>query len=331
MQTIIHIKNLVKEFEVVKKQKGLAASFLSLFKREKIFVKAIKDISFDIKEGELVGFLGPNGAGKTTTLKILSGIVYPTSGEVTTLGYIPSERKEKFQKQFALVMGQKNQLPRAMPAMDGFLLIKAIYEIPDAEFNATLEELTELLDITSFLDIPVRKLSLGQRMKCELVAALLHGPKVLLLDEPTIGLDVTAQKNIREFIKKYNREKKTTIILTSHYMDDIKELCERVIIINHGEVVYDGKLALLMEKYAPHKTISITTSISLHIEKLKSYGELIQNEEFAAVFKVARADAKHLAARLIESDLGVEDILIHEASIDDVVRHIFSQKSEAKI
>lgn len=326
MNNVIHIKNLVKEFEVTKKKKGLYASFVALFKRETTYVQAIKNISFDINEGELVGFLGPNGAGKTTTLKILSGIVYPTSGEVSTLGFVPFKRKKEFQKQFALVMGQKNQLPRAMPAMDGFLLYKAIYEIPDAEFDANIKELVELLDIKNILDIPVRKLSLGQRMKCELVAALLHGPKVLLLDEPTIGLDVTAQKNIREFIKKYNKEKKTTIILTSHYMDDIKELCERVIIINHGEVVYDGKLALLMEKYAPHKTISITTSISNSEEKLKLFGDVVTYEEFASTFKVLRSEAKYLAARLIESDLGVEDILIHEVSIDDVVRHIFAQK-----
>lgn len=331
MNTIIHIKNLVKEFEVVKKQKGLRASFASVFRREKTYVQALKNISFDIQEGELVGFLGPNGAGKTTTLKILSGIVYPTSGDVKTLGYVPFERNEKFQKQFALVMGQKNQLPKAMPAMDGFLLIKAVYEISDNDFNATLEELTELLDIKAFLDIPVRKLSLGQRMKCELVAALLHNPKVLLLDEPTIGLDVTAQKNIREFVKKYNKEKKTTIILTSHYMDDIKELCERVIIINHGEVVYDGKLVLLMEKYAPYKTISITTSKSLDLEAVGAYGEIVKHENFSAEFKVPRAEAKYVAARLIESDLGVEDILIHEASIDDVVRHIFAQKLDAQI
>lgn len=291
-------------------------------------MRAIQNISFDIKEGELVGFLGPNGAGKTTTLKILSGIVYPTSGEISVLGHTPWKREEKFQKEFALVMGQKNQLARAMPALDGFALIKTIYEIPDDEYAARLKELVDLLDIESALTTPVRKLSLGQRMKCELIAALLHGPKVLLLDEPTIGLDVTAQKSIREFIKKYNKEKKTTIILTSHYMDDIKELCDRVIIINHGAVVYDGKLNLLMEKYAPYKTISITTSELLTKEKLNTYGEVVSNDDFSAVFKIARSEAKHLAARLIESDLHVEDILIHEMSIDDVVRQIFAEKGD---
>lgn len=328
MNPIIHIKNLVKEFEVVKKQAGLYASFISLIKRKKISVRAIENISFDIHEGELVGFLGPNGAGKTTTLKILSGIVYPTSGEVTVLGHIPYKRETKFQQEFALVMGQKNQLPRALPAIDGFRLIKAIYEIPDKEYEVMLKELTSLLDIEHILTTPVRKLSLGQRMKCELVAALLHNPKVLLLDEPTIGLDVTAQKNIREFIKKYNQEKKTTIILTSHYMDDIKELCERVIIINHGSVVYDGKLSLLMDKYATNKTISITTLEPTNKEKLDSYGEVVSFDEFSATFKVMRAKAKHLAARLIESDLRVEDIMIHEVSVDDVVREIFEQKGE---
>jgi ABC-2 type transport system ATP-binding protein len=254
----IEVKNLVKSYEYYKKQPGLWASVKSLFHREKLLAEAVKNINFEIKEGELVGFLGPNGAGKTTTLKVLSGILYPNGGDVRVLGYDPYKRQKEYQKQFALVMGQKNQLWWDLPAMESFILNKEIYEVSDGDFKNNLDELVNLLDIGDILDIQVRKLSLGQRMKCELVAALLHKPKVLFLDEPTIGLDVVAQKNIRDFIKKYNQEKKTTIILTSHYMEDISQLCQRVIIINLGEIVYDGDLQALVNKYAPYKLLTVT-------------------------------------------------------------------------
>lgn len=246
----IEVKNLSKTYEYYKKQPGLLASVKGLFSREKLYTEAVKEINFNIEEGELVGFLGPNGAGKTTTLKILSGILYPSGGEAKVLGHIPWKRQKEYQKQFALVMGQKNQLWWDLPAMESFVLNKEIYEVPDKEFKENLEELTELLDVKDILDVQVRKLSLGQRMKCELIAALLHKPKVLFLDEPTIGLDVVAQKNIRDFIKKYNKEEKTTIILTSHYMEDISQLCQRIIIIDLGRIVYDGRLDDLMKKYA---------------------------------------------------------------------------------
>ncbi|MEK7623660.1 MAG: ABC transporter ATP-binding protein, partial [Patescibacteria group bacterium] len=249
---IISVNNLSKTYEYYKKQPGLLNSLKSLFHREKLFTKAVKDVSFTIDEGEFVGFLGPNGAGKTTTLKMLSGIIYPTTGTASVLGYTPWKRQPVFQKQFALVMGQKNQLWWDLPAMESFLLNKEIYEVPEKQFRATLDELTELLDIGKLLDIPVRKLSLGERMKCELVAALLHSPKVLFLDEPTIGLDVVSQHNIRQFLKTYNKEKKTTIILTSHYMEDVEALCERVVIINHGALMYDGSLQQLLDKYIDH-------------------------------------------------------------------------------
>lgn len=254
---IIEVKNLSKTYEYYKKQPGLLASVKGLFKREKLYVEAVKEINFNIEEGELVGFLGPNGAGKTTTLKILSGILYPSGGEAKVLGYTPHKRQKEYQKQFALVMGQKNQLWWDLPAMESFILNKEIYEVPDKEFKDNLAELTELLDVKDVLDIQVRKLSLGQRMKCELIAALLHKPKVLFLDEPTIGLDVVAQKNIRDFIKKYNQEEKTTIILTSHYMEDISQLCKRIIIIDLGRIIYDGRLDDLMKKYASHKLLEV--------------------------------------------------------------------------
>ena len=217
--SIITVHNLEKRYEFYRKQPGLSGTLKSFLHRDVQFAHAVQDISFTIEEGEVVGFLGPNGAGKTTTLKMLSGILYPTGGEVTVLGHVPQDRSNEFKRQFGIVMGQKDQLVRMLPPMDNFLLLKEFYGVSDADFAAVLAELVEALNIRDFLDVPVRKLSLGQRMKCELVASLLHSPKVLFLDEPTIGLDVVAQKNIRDFIKKYNKLKKTTIILTSHYMD----------------------------------------------------------------------------------------------------------------
>lgn len=319
---IISVKNLNKRYEYYRKSSGLWNSVKSLFHREKLFTEAVKDISFEIAEGEFVGFLGPNGAGKTTTLKMLSGILYPTSGEATVLGYVPSKRQPVFQKQFALVMGQKNQLWWDLPAMESFLLNQAIYEVPEEQFRATLNELTELLDIKDILDIPVRKLSLGQRMKCELAAALLHSPKVLFLDEPTIGLDVVSQNNIREFLKKYNREKKITIILTSHYMEDVAALCERVIIINHGQMMYDGALKTLIDEYVDHKVLEVTFTEPVSAETLGAYGTVKEHQPQRVVLEVPKAQAKQMAADIL-TKLPVDDILINEVGIDDVIRHIF--------
>lgn len=326
MNTIIEVKNLSKKFEFYRKQQGLLGSFKSLFFREKLYSDALREINFKIKEGELVGFLGPNGAGKTTTLKILSGILHPTSGEAKVLGFIPSTREKEYQKQIALVMGQKNNLLKDLPAMESFVMYRDIYEVPENDFDDNLNELTSLLDIKNFLDIPVRKLSLGQRMKCELIAALIHKPKVLLLDEPTIGLDVVAQKNIRNFIKKYNKESKTSIILTSHYMEDIKELCERVIIINFGKIIYDGRLDDLIKKYAPHKLLKITFNEN-GIERgdVEKYGEIEEFTPYSCVIKTKREEAKNVAAAILSSGLPVDDILIDEIDVDDVIREIFGK------
>jgi len=321
---VIQVKNLVKSYEYYKKQPGLWASLKSLFHREKLFAEAVKNISFSINEGELVGFLGPNGAGKTTTLKVLSGILYSNAGEVKVLGYNPYKRQKEYQKQFALVMGQKNQLWWDLPAMESFILNKEIYEVMDEDFKKNLDELVNLLDIKNILDIQVRKLSLGQRMKCELVAALLHKPKVLFLDEPTIGLDVMAQKNIRDFIKKYNQEKKTTIILTSHYMEDISQLCKRVIIINLGEIVYDGELQALINKYAPYKLVTITfNNEGVTKEELENFGEIGEFNPYKASLKISRDCAKEIASQILSSHLPVDDILIDEPEIDDIIRKIF--------
>ncbi|MDD3487602.1 MAG: ABC transporter ATP-binding protein [Candidatus Moranbacteria bacterium] len=321
---IIQVKNLSKTYEYYKKAPGIWASVAGLFHREKLYKKAVKEISFEIGEGELVGFLGPNGAGKTTTLKMLSGILYPTSGEAKVLGHTPWKREAAYQKQFALVMGQKNQLWWDLPAMESFILNKEIYEVPDAEFEKNLNELVELLDIKDILDVQVRKLSLGQRMKCELVAALLHKPKVLFLDEPTIGLDVVAQKNIRDFVKHYNRENKTTILLTSHYMEDVKDLCKRVIIIEDGEIMYDGDLVKLIEKYAPYKVLKITFERDVEKSDIDRFGEVMEFEPGNVILRVDREKAKNVAREILSSDLPVDDILIDEVDISDVVRKIFS-------
>lgn len=320
---IIEVKNLSKIYEYYKKQPGLVNSLKSLFHREKLFTEAVKNISFTINEGELIGFLGPNGAGKTTTLKMLSGIIYPTGGAASVLGFTPSRRQTAFQKQFALVMGQKNQLWWDLPAMESFILNKEIYEVPDAKFRSTLEELTTLLEIKDILEIPVRKLSLGQRMKCELTAALLHKPRVLFLDEPTIGLDVVSQKNIREFLKKYNRETKTTIILTSHYMEDVEALCDRVVIINHGTLVYDGLLAELLNRYVSEKMLEITFTKPVDRSELAAIGTVKEYSPERVVLSVPKNKTKQTATAILNT-LPVDDVLISEVPIDDVIRKIFT-------
>lgn len=247
---IIDVQNLSKTFKIYKKEPGLGGAFKSLFSRKYEQKMAVNDVSFTIEEGELIGFIGPNGAGKTTTLKMLSGLLHPSSGSISVLGSKPFDRKKEFLKEISLVMGQKNQLWWDLPAMDTFLLNKEIYEISDADFNGRVEELSELLDVKEIMHVQVRKLSLGQRMKCELMAALLHQPKILFLDEPTIGLDVVVQEKLRDFIKEYNLKYKATILLTSHYMRDVKHLCKRVVVINYGEIIYDGDLDRLMAEYA---------------------------------------------------------------------------------
>ncbi len=321
----IEVKNLSKTYEYYRKQPGFWNSIKSLFHREKLFTEAVKNVNFSIDEGELVGFLGPNGAGKTTTLKMLSGILYPTSGEAKVLGYTPWKRQKEFQKQFALVMGQKNQLWWDLPPMESFILNKEIYEVPDAAFKQTLDELTTLLDIGDILDVPVRKFSLGQRMKCELTAVLLHSPKVLFLDEPTIGLDVVSQNNIREFLKTYNKKKKTTIVLTSHYMEDVEALCERVIIITHGELIYDGGLTKLIDSYVDYKLLEVTFTEDIAKETAASLGELKEYAKRRIVLGVPKEKTKEIAVRILNT-LPVDDILINEVEIDDVIRKIFLEK-----
>lgn len=321
----IHVKDLKKIYTAHKKAPGLLNSLKSIVKREKIEIPAVKGVSFDIAQGELVGFLGPNGAGKTTTLKMLSGILYPTSGEATVLGHVPWKREKEYQKQFSLVMGQKNQLWWDLPAMDSFHLNKVIYEVPDEQFHETVSHLAELLDVTDVLDIQVRKLSLGQRMKCELIAALLHQPKVLFLDEPTIGLDVVSQQTIREFILEYNRKFNTTIILTSHYMDDVEALCDRVIIIDRGDLVFDNSLESLLGEYTTHKILRLTFSENVRKEDLETFGTVREWSARHAVIEIPKEDQREVAKAVLDK-LPVDDILIDEVSVEHVIRTIFEKQ-----
>jgi len=323
MNPIIRVKNLNRKFEYFYKNPGLKNSIRNLFKQEKLFKDAVKDISFEIQEGEFVGFVGPNGAGKTTTLKMLSGILTPTSGEATVLGCVPSERKSEYKKQFALVMGQKNQLWWDLPAIESFILNQKIYEIKKEDFEKRLNELVDLLNAKNIIYKQVRKLSLGERMKCELIAALLHNPKVLFLDEPTIGLDVVAQKNIRDFLKKYNHDKKTTIILTSHYMDDIAELCKRIIVINSGKIIYDGSMDNLVQKYAPHKIITVFFDEEVSENDLTLFGEVHKFKKLRAVLSVPRSEVKEKAIQILSSNLPVRDIEIGEDDVNSIIRNIF--------
>lgn len=317
-RVVIQTEELAKSFVVPEKEEGFGASIKSLLKRKYKTVKAVDQISFEIKEGEMVGFLGPNGAGKTTTLKMLTGILYPSAGLVEVLGYTPTDRKVEFQKQISLVMGQKNQLWWDLPPTDGFWMNKEIYEIPESEYRKTLAELVEILGISDILSTPVRKMSLGQRMKCELIASLLHRPKVLFLDEPTIGLDVGTQKKVREFLIKINREYGTTIILTSHNMEDVETVCSRIIMIDHGHKVYDGSLARMIKTYAKDKYLYLEFEDEVERDKLEKIGRVVEYEGWKATLAVPRADHAKAAATLL-TEFDVDNLDIQEVRLEDII------------
>ncbi len=307
MTPTILVKELSKTYSVSQKLPGLLGSLKGLVKPVYEEKKAVTDVSFVIDEGELIGFIGPNGAGKTTTLKMLSGLLYPTRGSVRVLGFDPWVREYDFLRQISLVMGQKNQLWWDLPAIESFNLARDIYDIPSSVYKKTLNELVEMLEIGDILNVQVRKLSLGQRMKAELVAALIHSPKILYLDEPTIGLDVVMQQSMRQFLKSYNQKGDGSIILTSHYMDDVKELCKRVIVIDQGSILYDGLLADVIAKFSQHKIIEVITPSG------------------TATHKVLRSKVAETAARLLK-DPSVVDINIKEVEIEDVIRQVFAGK-----
>ena len=320
---IIEVNGLGMEYKVSHKEEGLIASFKGLFYRNYSVVEAIKDVSFKIEEGEFVGLIGPNGAGKTTLLKILSGILHPKAGNVQVMGFTAWERKSDFKRRFSIVMGQRSQLWWDLPAIETFHINKEIYEIPEKVFQKRLDHLVDLMDVRPQLGIQVRRLSLGQRMKMELIAAFLHRPEVIYLDEPTIGLDVVSQRNIREFLRVVNREDKVTVLVTSHYMADIVELCKRLLIIDQGSLIYDGLVQDMFKEYGQMKTIQFSFDSKQVQEKdLLALGELVSFEHSRARFKVRGEDIQEMYQKVL-GRFEVSDIDIQKTSIEDIIYDLF--------
>jgi ABC-2 type transport system ATP-binding protein len=320
---IIETEALTKTYRVVQKQEGVLGALRGLYHRDYREVRAVDRISFSIEPGEMVAFLGPNGAGKTTTLKMLSGLVYPTGGEARVLGFVPWQRPDAFRRQFSLVMGQKNQLWWDLPAADSFELHREIYGIPAAEFKQTLGELTELLAVEKLTRQAVRELSLGERMKMELIAALLHRPRLLLLDEPTIGLDVVAQGAIQRCLRNYHAQRGVTTLLTSHYMRDVEALCDRVLVINHGRLVYDGLLAQIVERFSETKLVKLQFEEQAP-EDLARFGELVRHEGPWADIKVERARVASVLASILDRHT-VADVSVEEPPLEEVISKVFEE------
>jgi ABC-2 type transport system ATP-binding protein len=319
----IHVAGLSKQYRVVRKREGLWASVKGLFHTTSKTVEAVRGVSFEIERGEIVAFLGPNGAGKTTTLKLLSGLIHPTSGSATVLGHVPWKRSIEYRRRFALVMGQKNQLWWDLPARESFQLHRTIYRIPKTEYATRVDELTSLLEVGKLVDQPVRELSLGERMRMELIAALLHAPEVLFLDEPTIGLDVVSQRRVQEFLREYQQERGITVILTSHYMKDVQALCRRAIIINEGEIKHDGPLADITDKFNTHKIVDLQFAGTELPPGLERYGEVVESRPPRAKIKILRAKVPETLAALL-AEYQVEDVGVGDRPLEEVIAEIFT-------
>ncbi len=319
----IVVDNLCKTYRVYQKQEGLWASVRGLFHRKFKTVEAVRNVSFQIEPGEMVAFLGPNGAGKTTTLKLLSGLIFPTSGNAHVLGYVPWKRENAFRRRFSLVMGQKNQLWWDLPAQESFQLHREIYRIPDKDFQRRKDELVDLLEVGKLVGQPVRELSLGERMRMELIAALLHSPEVLLLDEPTIGLDVVSQRRVQEFLKHYQAQQKITVILTSHYMKDVEALCRRAVIINHGEIKHDGPLAEIVERFSQHKVMSLQFATTENPRDLEQYGNVIEYNLPRVKIEVERGRITDVLGKIL-AQYRIEDVGVHERPLEEVIAEMFS-------
>jgi viologen exporter family transport system ATP-binding protein len=319
---IIAANGLSKSYRVYQKQDGLLGALRGLFRREYKEVKAVENVSFNIEPGEIVGFLGPNGAGKTTTLKMLSGLIFPTSGTATVLGHIPWQREDAFRRQFALVMGQKNQLWWDLPAADSFQLHREIYSLPTEQFTRTLGDLTDLFGVKELTRQPVRELSLGERMKMELIAALLHQPQLLLLDEPTIGLDVIAQVTIQKCLRDLNETRGVTIILTSHYMRDVEALCRRVLVIAHGKLVYDGPLSGITDRFGREKLVKLQFAGTDSPIDLGQFGEVTSREGPIIDLKVDRGRVADVLAAIL-ARYTVVDVSIHDPPLDQMIAKVF--------
>jgi len=323
----ISVKNLVKDFEYHEKPEGLRGSLKALFKREKKTKHAVRDISFTVRRGEFVGFIGPNGAGKTTTLKMLSGILTPTSGQARVAGHVPWEREDRFKKKIAIVLGQKSQLWNTLPPLETYNLMRLIYDIPEKTYRRRLKRLVELLDVEDKLHVQARKLSMGQRMKCELILALLHDPQVLFLDEPTIGLDVLSQRKIRDFLTSHNKEKGTTIILTSHNMDDVEDLCRRLVIIDEGVIGYDGTLEKIKSDYGEYRYLSARFGDKVSRDALAKIGEVLEYSGIEARLRVPTGDTPSRVNKLT-SQFDVKDIGLQDVDLEEIVSDIFSKSKQ---
>jgi ABC-2 type transport system ATP-binding protein len=324
----IVVKGLSKVYKVPERDAGLKAAFVSLIRRKNKEVRAVDGIDFKIEPGEIVGFLGPNGAGKTTTLKMLSGLLYPTSGELSVNGYLPQKRERDFLRQITLVMGQRSQLNWDIPSIDSYDLYRAIYGIPKEQYVKARDEMIEVMQLGDLVKKPVRNLSLGERMKAEMVGALLHQPGVLFLDEPTIGLDVTMQRRIRAFIQEYNKRYNATVLLTSHYMADVQALCKRVIVIHHGKILFDGDLARLVDRFSAMKTLVLTTSdMNGKTPDMSKYGSVISSEPNRVALRVSKTDAPQVTARLL-ADLPVTDLTVEDPPIEEVIESVFATPDE---
>ncbi|HET6881903.1 MAG TPA: ABC transporter ATP-binding protein [Pirellulales bacterium] len=325
---IIEISRLAKSYRVYQKQEGLLASLTGLFNRQYRTVEAVREIDLAVEQGEFVAFLGPNGAGKTTTLKLLSGVITPTSGMAMVMGYVPWKRENAYRRRFALVMGQKNQLWWDLPAQESFRLHQQIYRIEPVRFDQTRDELVDLLQVGGLLRQPVRELSLGERMKMELIAALLHSPEVLFLDEPTIGLDVIAQHNIQMFLRHYQQLRRITILLTSHYMKDVAALCKRVVIIAHGRIMYDGSLAGIVDRFSTHKVVSLQFPADAETATdLGRYGELLEDHFPKVKLRILRREVPDALADLL-ARYTIEDVSVEDPPLEEVIADMFSLAGE---
>jgi ABC-2 type transport system ATP-binding protein len=327
---IIEAAGLTKTYRVFQKQPGLRGALRSLFRREYKEVRAVDDVSFSIEPGEMVAFLGPNGAGKTTTLKMLSGLIYPTSGTARVLGFVPWERHDAFRRRFSLVMGQKNQLWWDLPAADSFQLHREIYSLPEEQFGRTLGELTELFGVGTLARQPVRELSLGERMKMELIASLLHQPQLLLLDEPTIGLDVVAQAAIQKCLREYNVSRGVTMLLTSHYMRDVEALCSRVLVITHGRVVHDGPLSGIIEQFGRHKIVKLVFAEDVPEDDWARFGEVTRNAGPEIDLQVDRARVAEVLAAILDRHT-VVDMSVQDPPLEGVIAQVFEQNRRPEV
>ena len=321
---IIEITGLSKAYRVYEKQEGLLASVKGLFRRTYREVRAVQGVDLEVEGGEFVAFLGPNGAGKTTTLKLLSGVIHPTSGAATVLGHVPWKRENSYRRKFALVMGQKNQLWWDLPAQESFRLHQKIYQIETGQYERTLDELTSLLGLKSLLKQPVRELSLGERMKMELTAALLHQPEVLFLDEPTIGLDVVAQHNIQQFLKHYQQERGITILLTSHYMKDVQALCQRVVIIAKGTIHFDGSLESIVDRATDHKLVTLQLADGESLEGMERFGTLEETDPPKVTLRVLREDVARVLSSVLDQRRSI-DVVVEDPPLEEVLADIFTQ------